>query len=267
MLSARDLIGHADVILITLDALRYDVAEMAMATGLTKNFERLLPNGKWERRQTPGNFTFSAHQAFFAGFLPTPEGPEVHPRLLAARFDGSETTTESTYVFDAPDIVSGFAELNYRTICIGGVGFFNKQNELGRVLPSMFQESYWDSSMGVTGNRSAEIQFGLAKKLLSETPPEKPVFLFINVSALHQPNCMFTPDATTDSVETQLNALAYVDSCLPILFDAIEQRGTTLALICSDHGTAYGEDGYVGHRHNHPVVGTVPYAEFVMGGR
>ena len=31
-------------------------------------------------------------------------------------------------------------------------------------------------------------------------------------------------------------------------------------VICSDHGTAYGEDGYTGHRLAHPVVWDVPYA-------
>ena len=34
--------------------------------------------------------------------------------------------------------------------------------------------------------------------------------------------------------------------------------------MCSDHGTAYGEDGYWGHRLSHPVVWTVPYAEFAL---
>jgi|GEM_PF-4288067 hypothetical protein len=29
-------------------------------------------------------------------------------------------------------------------------------------------------------------------------------------------------------------------------------------------GTAYGEDGYHGHRLAHPVVWTVPYAEVVL---
>jgi hypothetical protein len=36
-------------------------------------------------------------------------------------------------------------------------------------------------------------------------------------------------------------------------------------VICSDHGTAYGEDGFAGHRLAHPVVWTVPYAEFLLG--
>jgi hypothetical protein len=34
--------------------------------------------------------------------------------------------------------------------------------------------------------------------------------------------------------------------------------------MCSDHGTAYGEDGHHGHRVGHDVVWTVPYAQFVI---
>ena len=36
------------------------------------------------------------------------------------------------------------------------------------------------------------------------------------------------------------------------------------AIVCSDHGTAYEEDGHTGHRVAHEVVWTVPYAEFIL---
>ena len=45
---------------------------------------------------------------------------------------------------------------------------------------------------------------------------------------------------------------------------AVQRRGPALAILCSDHGTAYGEDGYSGHRVAHPVVWTVPYAELIL---
>src|SRR5499426_904873 len=109
MLDANALIGTHDVLLITLDTLRYDVAEAALARGLTPNLLRLLPGGHWELRHSPGNFTFAAHAAFFAGFLPTPASPGKHPRLFAARFPGSETTTGNTFVFDAPYLPTALA--------------------------------------------------------------------------------------------------------------------------------------------------------------
>ena len=264
MLNARELVGRADVLLLTLDTLRYDVARDAMERGLTPNLARVLPAGAWEERHSPASFTYAAHHAFFAGFLPTPCAPGLHPRLFAARFDGSETITQQTCVFDAPDIVSGLAQQGYHTICVGGVGFFNKQNPLGSVLPGLFRESHWGPSLGVTDARSTENQVRLALEILTRVPREQRVFLFVNVSAIHQPNSIFLPGAERDSIASQAAALAFVDSQLPPLFQALQRRGPVLVVVCSDHGTAYGEDGFQGHRLAHSVVWTVPYAEFVL---
>jgi sulfatase-like protein len=267
MLNARAIVGTHDILLLTLDTLRYDVARDMLTAGRTPNLATLLPGGRWEMRHSPGSFTYAAHQAFFAGFLPTPAAPGRHPRLFAARFGGSETTTDATYVFDAPDIVTGLARIGYHTACIGGVGFFNKQTALSRTLPDLFAESHWDTCLGVTDPRSTEHQVRLAMEILERTPHERRMFLFVNVAALHQPNCYYLPGATEDTTESHAAALAYVDSQLPPLFDALRRRGPALAIVCSDHGTAYGEDGYTGHRLAHPVVWTVPYAEFILEGR
>jgi hypothetical protein len=264
MISASQLIGTHDVLLMTLDTLRYDVAVQALQAGMTPNLARILPGGEWEQRHTPGNFTYAAHQAFFAGFLPTPARPGRHSRLFAARFPGSETTTDATHVFDAPDVVTGLAQLGYHTICIGGVGFFNRLSPLGSVLPSLFAESHWSPSLGVTDRNSTRNQVDRALEAVANVKDHRPVFLFINVSALHQPNHFYLDGATEDSPQSQAAALAYVDSCLPPLLSRLQSRRPLLGVICSDHGTAYGEDGYWGHRVCHPVVWTVPYAEFVL---
>jgi hypothetical protein len=267
MLNARTLVGTHDILLMTLDTLRYDVARDTLAAGRTPNLAAVLPGGQWDMRHSPGSFTYAAHHAFFAGFLPTPSAPGPHPRLFAARFAGSETTSDTTFVFDAPDIVTGLAQVGYHTGCIGGVGFFNQQTPLSRVLPGLFAESYWETRLGVTDPRSTEHQVRLAVDILERISPDRRVFLFVNVSALHQPNCCYLPGATKDTIASQAAALAYVDGQLPPLFDALRRRGPTLTIICSDHGTAYGEDGYTGHRLAHPVVWTVPYAEFLQEGR
>ncbi len=265
MIDAKSLIGSHDVVMITLDTLRYDVAAEALEKGLTPNIAAVLPDGQWELRHTPGNFTYAAHQAFFAGFLPTPITPGLHPRLFAAHFFGSQTTSEQTFQFDSPTIVRGLSSRGYRTVCIGGVGFFNKQTELGRVLPGMFDESHWSESLGVTDPRSTENQIAIAVDCLQGLPIQQRLFLFINVSAMHQPNCMYVDGCEVDSAETQAAALAYVDSCLAELFSALRKRAPSLCILTSDHGTAYGEDGYWGHRVSHPVVWEVPYAEFILG--
>ncbi len=264
MLNANRLVGTHDVLFVTLDTLRHDVAVDLCAGGRTPNLSAVLPAGGWEKRHTPGSFTFAAHAAFFAGFLPTPALPGKHPRLFALRFPGSETTAEGTALFDAPDLVAGFRGQGYHTLCIGGVGFFNKLTPLGNVLPALFDESHWSPELGVTAPRSTENQVNLALRRVAELLPSRRVFLFVNVSAIHQPNRFYLNDAAHDTIGSHAAALEYVDGELGRLFAGLRKRGPWLAVICSDHGTAYGEDGYTGHRLAHSVVWDVPYAEFLL---
>lgn len=265
----NDIAQHHNVLFVTLDSLRYDVADSLFRQNRTPNFQLHNPEG-WQLCHSPGSFTYAAHQAFFAGFLPTPAADARAPRLFAARFAGSETTAAHTLVFDTPDIVSGLAGMGFRTICIGGVGFFNRQTPLGRILPSFFQECFWRPAFGVTDPDSTRHQFEQAASLIDE----RQTFLFINVSAIHQPN-YFYADATTsaaeaatrqpDTLDSHAAALEYVDSQLPILFEALCASGRpTFCIVCSDHGTAYGENDYYGHRVGHPTVWEVPMATFTL---
>jgi sulfatase-like protein len=255
------IVGSHDLALITLDTLRHDVAVEEMAAGRTPNLAALIPNG-WELRHSPGTFTFAAHAAFFAGFLPTPARPGRHPRPFALRFEGSETIAPETCVLDGASIVEGLAARGYHTLCVGGTGFFNLQNPLGRVLPSLFAEHHWRRDTGVTDPRSFEHQIDIVENALAAQRGR--CFTFVNVSALHQPNHFYLEGGPTrDTRASHAAALRYIDAQLPRLFDVLGRRGPLFAILCSDHGTMYGEDGYVGHRVAHPIVTTVPYAEVV----
>jgi len=256
------LVGNRDIVFLTLDTLRFDVAAECFARGETPRLAELFPAG-WEERHTPGSFTYAAHHAFFAGFLPTPARPPWPPRLFAARFAGSETTGPTTWVFDAPDVVTALRARDYHTLCIGGVGFFNKMNPLSSVLPSLFEESHWSVELGVTNPDSTRLQFELAAEKLEKMPAGKRMFLFINISAIHQPNRHYLPGAECDSLLSHAAALRYVDSQLPVLLRAL--RPGTVLIVCSDHGTLYGEEGFTGHRVAHPAVWKVPYAETIVG--
>ena len=261
---ARSLIGSHDVLFITLDTLRYDVARREADAGGTPFLTSLLPGGEWEERHTPGSFTFAAHQAFFSGFLPTPVAPGPHPRLFALAFPGSETTGPETCVLDAPDLITGLRDRGYRSVCIGGVGFFNGLTSLGKVLPSLFEVAHWSPELGVTDPESTRHQVTLAIDEIESTSPSQRLVLFLNVSAIHQPNCCYLPGSDADTLDSHAAALRYVDRQMRPLFEALRRRGPLLAILCSDHGTAYGEDGYRGHRLAHPCVWTVPYAAFTL---
>ena len=106
--------------------------------------------------------------------------------------------------------------------------------------------------MGVGDPRSTQNQVALAREILANLPRRQKVFLFVNVAALHQPNYFYLPGAKQDSVASQGAALSYVDRHLPDLFTAMQKRNPVLTVLCSDHGTTYGEDGYHGHRLAHP---------------
>lgn len=261
MTSFREALGGHDILFVTLDTLRYDVAAELGAAGRTPNLVRALPGGRWERRHTPASFTYAAHHAFFAGFLPTPTGPGPHPRLFAARFPGSESTDAGTWIFDEPDVVTALTKAGYHTACVGGVGFFNRRSPLGSVLPGLFAESHWSPELGVTNPGSFEGQLDVIDRI---DPPD-PLFLFVNVAALHQPNRHYLPGAAEDSVASHAAALEYVDRHIGRLFALpTRRRRPCFTIVCSDHGTAYGEDGRHGHRIAHETVWTVPYAHFTL---
>lgn len=264
MLDVKQLIGSHDLLWLTFDTLRYDIAQNLFSQKRLPQLAKFLPSQGWEKRHSPASFTYAAHHAFFAGFLPTPIAPGHHPRPFALAFEGSTTISSHTCVLEAESIPEGLAMLGYRTICIGGVGFFNLQNPLGRVLPNLFQEQYWQREFGVTEPRSTEYQVALACDRLRAIPVAQRVFLFINLSALHQPNYFYLNGATHDSLASHGAALEYIDTALAPLWDCLQQRAPTIGILCSDHGTTYGEDGYTGHRIGHPIVWTVPYAELLI---
>jgi hypothetical protein len=257
MRDMNQVVGARDIALVVFDTLRHDVAVEEMREGRTPNLARLIPGG-WEKRHSPGTFTYASHCAFFAGFLPTPARPGKHERLLALGFEGSETIAPATCVLEGANIVEGLAARGYHTLCVGGTGFFNLANPLGRVLPGMFAEKHWTRATGVTDPKSFENQIAIVESSLAAT--QQRAFTFINVSALHQPNHFYLEGGPArDSRASHAAALRYVDACFPRLVAAL--RPNTFLIACSDHGTLYGEDGYVGHRVGHPIVTTVPYAE------
>jgi hypothetical protein len=255
--------GRSDVVLLTLDALRYDVAAETLASGKAPHLATLIPHG-FERRHTPATFTFAAHQAFFAGFFPTPIGPGPHLRSIALRAAGSRTLGPDTLVMDAPSIVEGFRSGGYHTICIGGTTFFDSMSPLGCVMPGLFDEAHWSRELGVTSRRAPALQIRLAAQRLAALPAERRAFLFVNVSATHPPARIFVKGARHESTQTQLAALREVDRQLPLLLETLRARGGAVGIVCSDHGTCFGEDGLVGHRFAHDKILSVPYAEFEL---
>jgi arylsulfatase A-like enzyme len=105
------------------------------------------------------------------------------------------------------------------------------------------------------------------ERVVAAQPDDQPLFLFVNIPALHQPNWFYLDGATREAGDTRTShaaALRYVDAHIGRLFTLMASRRACFTIVCSDHGTAYGEDGHAGHRIGHDVVWTVPYADFVL---
>jgi len=261
----NDIVGKCDILFLCLDSLRYDVAVTQQECGQTPILAQF---GDWRKCHAPGNFTYPSHQAIFAGFFPV----DVEVRTMKQRetlffsedIGMGRKAPEGAYSFRGATFVQGLEIAGYETYCIGGLSFFDKRTDIGKVMPSYFQYSFWNPSFGCKIKDSAANQINCAVKIISKVRREQLIMMYINISALHYPVHFYLEGMKKDSVECQEAALHYVDGELERLFVAFQQKGDTFVICCSDHGTCYGEEGFLYHGFNHPIVNTVPYKHFML---
>lgn len=260
------VVNCRDILFICLDTLRYDAAVCEEERGTTPVLNQY---GPWEKRQAPGNFTYPSHHAMFAGFLPCAyEARNLADRemlFFPKQIGMGGKAPEGSYGFDGSTIMEGLEKEGYDTWCVGGVAFFDKRSELGKVFPGYFQKNYWNPSFGCGVKDSAKNQVDFLLKRIEKADRERKLFLYLNIDAIHYPNYFYLEGARQDSLESHRAALRYVDGQLGRLFAGWkETRGEAFVICCSDHGTCYGEDGCQFHGINHPVVNTVPYKHFFL---
>ncbi len=265
-LDMNQVVGVWDILFICLDTLRYDVAAQEEEAGTTPVLNRY---GAWEKRQAPGNFTYPSHHAMFAGFFPCDYGARsmadreflFFPKQVGL----GKKAPEGAYGFTGGTIMEGLEEEGYDTWCVGGVAFFDKRSDVGKVFPGYFKKSYWNPSFSCPVKDSTKNQVDFILKKLSASPGEQRIFLYLNVDAIHYPNYFYVKGNTHDNLESHGAALRYVDGELGRLFDGWKKmRGGAFVICCSDHGTCYGEDGCQFHGINHPAVDAIPYKHFFL---
>ncbi len=262
----KQVVGKQDILFICLDTLRYDAARMEEEAGGTPVLNQF---GSWERRQAPGNFTYPSHHAMFAGFLPC----RFDAKSLADRemlffpkqIGMGNKVPEGAFGYSGSTVMEGLRKAGYDTWCVGGVAFFDKRTDLGRVFPGYFEKSYWNPSFACPVKESTKNQVDFILGKLAKADEERRLFLYLNVDAIHYPNYFYLEGARQDSLESHRAALRYVDGELGRLFDGWKKRRKEAFVICcSDHGTCYGEDGCQFHGINHPVVNEIPYKHFFI---
>ncbi|WP_129598620.1 STM4013/SEN3800 family hydrolase [Anaerophilus nitritogenes] len=261
----NEIVGSHDILFICLDTLRYDVAYDQQEK---ENTPVLNKYGKWIKCHAPGNYTFPSHTAMFIGALPTRAEPiplfEREKLFMPKDFSASLKTNPNAFLFEGGSFVEGLANVGYETICIGGVGFFNKRTPINSVLPNLFQKSYWHPSFSCHIPKSFENQLDFIEKKLMKYSSDQRIFMYVNIDSIHYPNSFYLEGSKEDNIETHAAALRYVDSHLDRLFEMFKKRGKTFVIACSDHGSCYGEDGYNFHCLSHEIVYTVPYKHFFL---
>ena len=80
-------------------------------------------------------------------------------------------------------------------VCVGGVGFFNRRSPLGRGAARPVRRGHWAPEFGVTSPTCFDAQVDRLAERAAALPAERPLFLFVNVAALHQPNRFYLPGA------------------------------------------------------------------------
>lgn len=261
----NEVVKDSHIIFLCLDTLRWDVAYEEQEAGTTPV---LNSYGPWVKSFAPGNFTYPSHHTMFLGFLP----PPVEARTISDRemlffpkdIGMGKNTPPGAFGYEGANMIEGLAKVGYRTVCIGGVAFFDKRTPIGSVLPAMFQESYWRPSFGCGVEESTGNQIDFILKLLEKSSKEEKLFLYVNITAIHYPNAHYVKGEKRDSKQTHAAALRYVDKELERLFEAFKKDRKTFVIALSDHGSCYGENGFMFHGLPNEIVDTVPYKHFFL---
>jgi oxygen-independent coproporphyrinogen-3 oxidase len=183
------IVGSHDILFVTLDTLRYDVAASSLAAGRTPALAGSPPAvGSGEAH---AGFTYAAHHPRRVPADAQDPGPHprrgrlpaVHRRcrhLILAGGRGDRACWRGP------------------TPCISGVGFFNRRSALGSVLPDLSRRAL-GAGFGVTDPDSTRHQVDRIEHVVRSAPPG-PLFLFPQRPAMHQPNRFYVP-GTADSCE------------------------------------------------------------------
>jgi hypothetical protein len=263
---------QGNFVLLTYDSCRYDVL-MDADTPVLDSFASVV------RAQTPANFTYAAHQAFFVGMLPNAVQDLPYYNRFCRQLIALADVGELHVIADASvrigsnwNIVAGMQAAGVQTVGAGAMNWFRQESL--RFGFDLFRFTGTDAR--------AQIEF-----VLDNLEPERPFFAFINFGETHSPyayegkrgacpidvraRLMRWPPAESglvgrenEAYAHQVEAAEFLDRRLARLLS--ELPPATTVVLCADHGECFGEDGYWGHGVNHRCVHEVPLAIFRLDG-
>lgn len=221
-----------------------------------------------------GTFTYPAHMAMFQGFFPTIGGKLsgsqgfVVSRPIYNRFSQSVykwfyrsdryCLTELTGSGSIPLVLR---DKKYRTVAIGGVGWFNKRTPMRLGFEEFIYETNGEKAINEFINQiTREPYYGLLNFGTTHRPyrvPEMPRKLK-RVRSPRSGND-YNSQYSYKLRDKQVACMTYTDKILVKLFEWLKStKLRTVVCFCSDHGDCMGEDGCYGHGFMHPNIMTVP---------
>jgi hypothetical protein len=243
--------------IITLDSLRYDVA---VSHDIESRFAY-----NWKKVYARADNTLPAHIALLHGGQ-FPFGFDDNQYSLDRRIMklnlGWDKDKEAIYKLgDSNGLVWAFRDLNYYTVGIGGVGWFDKRYRTSNhIWSQMFSHFHWDRKFCEFDDHNFEKQISYLEKFnLKQFDGQ--LFLFINVASTHYPY-MKNPVSKTG----QKMAFHYVDNHIHELFSLLPKP--CHVFIMADHGECFGEIYHGrelwGHGFFHEKVFEIPATNFIL---
>ena len=193
------LIGTHDVLLMTIDTLRYDVARGRVANG-TDAQPGGRPAGRvWEERHSPGSFTYAAHHGVLRRLPADPHHARQAPAAVRRPLPGQRDDHRA-------DLRPRCAR---HRLGAGGARVSHDLHRRRRLLQQA-EPAGKRPARPVCGEplgpRAGRDRPAIRPRTRSRWPSTagrdaggRRVFLFLNVSAVHQPNCFYLAGRREDS--------------------------------------------------------------------
>lgn len=247
-------------LVLVADSCRWDTFLKASTPNIDEHFDV-------ECAGAMATFTYPAHMAMFQGFFPT----TATSRPVYNRFEKSvyrwfysmrrPCLSELDGTGSIPLVLRG---LDYRTVAVGGVGWFNKKTPMRLGFDVFRYEPKTTVAVPeFTGHLDKEPFYGLLNFGATHRPYRFPGIgnSLARVRSPRSGNTYKTTKVDSKLISKQAACLTHIDQNLASVFDFLSTlKMRTVVCFCADHGDCMGEDHCYGHGFSHPSVLTVPLA-------
>ncbi len=272
-------LGARNVVIVTLDSLRYDSA-------MTADMSNVARLSDVERRFSYASWTAPSHYNLLMGLLPHNSPSHVYAseyyKTDFARYPERFGVPGIDFAAMLPSLwLPTYMRnvLGYRTGAMVSLPVLNEHTPINRdfdtyqLMPShndmdamldaiRFDSDaprFWMLNVGET-----HYPYALADEDAGEWPHIAGVHgVFKRLGDKTSEPAFFDDDQMERLRDRQVRAARYCDSLLTKLYDIVPPR--TWIVVTADHGELFGEAGYFGHGPiNHEKVHEVPFAEGVI---